>query len=362
MFGRVARWTARAGLTVLVVLSLGLTGWSVARIAGNPLVRPFAERAAAEFAAALERDLAEAATPEAIAARLTALLAEDPRNWIAIKAVEEVAEDRAIALPAGVLAARMAAWDADSGMLTVAGACLACMVDASGCSLSEALICNAPVALTPVGDAIGLGKGAYAAATGAEIDRIDVALSAIGLGATVAVVATGGTSYTLKAGASLLRLARKMSLLSPRLISLLVDTARRGLRWGEALRWDSVTDPARLVVPEVVAPVAALASDMGRVNDALDTTRTLHLLRYVDGPDDARRLADAAGTLGPRTVGAIEILGKSRFMRAGLRLSDEAAALVTGIVGLFLSIGGAIAAALQSALLRALRRTARRLA
>lgn len=352
---RAVRRIARAGLAALLVMSLVTGAWAVVRIVHDPLLRPLIDRGAAEFAAALESELAEAATPQAVAERIAALLDESPRNWIAIQAVEEVATARGIALPADLVARRAALWDEDSGIVTVAGACLACTVDAASCSLSQAMICNAPVALTPVGDVIGLGKAGYAAATGGEVDRLDFALSAIGLGATVAVVATGGTSYTLKAGASLLRMARKMSLLPPRLLGLIADAARTGIRWDEAARLDSLTDPARLLVPEAIAPVAAVATDLGRMSDTLGGTRTLHLLRYVDGPDDARHLADAAETLGPRTLGTLELLGKSRFMRAALRWSDEAAALVAGFFGTLAALTAALTSTLHGLVLRRLR-------
>lgn len=356
---RAVRRIARAGLAALLIISVVTGVWAVVRIAHDPLLRPLIDRGAAEFAAALEAEMAAAATPQAVAGRITALLDESPRNWIAIEAVEEVVTAHGIALPADLAARRAALWDEDSGIVTVAGACLACTVDAAACSLSQAMMCNLPVALTPVGDVIGLGKAGYAAATGGEVDQLDFALSAIGLGATVAVVATGGTSYTLKAGASLLRLARRMSLLPPRLLALITDAARRGIRWDEAARLDTLADPARILVPEVVGPVAAVATDLGRMSDTLGSTRTLHLLRYVDGPDDARHIADAAETLGPRVLGTLEILGKSRFMRAALRWSDEAAALIAGVLGTLAALTAALGAALQSLVLRGLRRRLR---
>ncbi|WP_225029866.1 hypothetical protein [Xinfangfangia pollutisoli] len=359
---RAVRWLARAALLALIVISTVTGGWAVLRIAQDPLLRPLIDRSLAGFAAGLEREMAREATPEAVAARLEARLAETPRNWIAIEALEELAAARGILLPPALTAARNAAWEEDSGILTTAGGCLSCMVDAANCSLSQALICNAPVALTPIGDVIGLGRAGVAAASGDEVDQLDLALSAIGLGATVAVVATGGTSYTLKAGTSILKLARKMSLLPPRLLGLITDAARRGIRWDALARWDSVTDPARLIVPEVVAPVAAVAADLGRMGETLGTTRTLHLLRYVDGPDDARHIANAAETLGPRTLGTLEVLGKSRFMRAALRWSDEAAALIFGLIGLLGALVAMAAALAQGLAARMLRRRLRRLA
>ncbi|MCB6179016.1 hypothetical protein LHP98_12865 [Rhodobacter sp. Har01] len=349
----------RAALTAVLAASLVLAGWSALRIIRDPLLQPFADRTADEFVAALDRQLARTTTPDLVADRLRTLLAETPRNWIAIDAVTEIATDRAIVLPADLIAARQAAWDQDHGYLHSAGACVVCTLNAARCTIQLALICNTPVALTPIGDLIGIGRAGYAAASGTEVDRIDFALSAIGLGATLALAATGGTSLTLKAGASLLKLARKMRLLSPRLMALIADAAQRGIRWERAAQWDSLTDPARLLNVAAVAPVAAVASDLGRINHALDTTRTLHLMRYIDGPDDARHLADAAQVLGPRSVGMIEVLGKSRFLRAAVRWTDEALALVAGIVGLLVSLGMALASALQGLIARRLRRALR---
>lgn len=350
------RWLARACLLALMLASLSAAIWSARTIAANPLLRPVIERSADEFVAALDRAEARHATPAVVAARLTALLAETPRNWIAIDAVGLVATERGLVLPNTVLAAKAAAWEEDSGFISTAGTCLTCMVDAASCSLSQALICNAPVTLTPIGDVIGIGRAGVASLFGQEVDRLDLALSAIGLGATVAVVATGGTSYTLKAGASLLKLARRMSLIPPRLMALVADAARTGIRWDEALRWDSLTDPARLIVPDAIAPVAAVASDLGRIDGVLGTSRTLHLFRHIDGPADARRIATASGALGPRAVGTLEILGKSRFMRAAIRLSDVAITLMAGLIGMLISLGTGLGAALHWVLSRGLRR------
>ncbi|MBE2277620.1 MAG: hypothetical protein IAE87_15155 [Rhodobacteraceae bacterium] len=352
MIRRAARGLARAALVAGLALSVTATGWAGWKIARDPLIRPLVDRSVAGFVAALERETARTATPEAVAVRLSALLDEDPRNWIAIAAVEDVAAERGILLPQALTARRTAAWDADSGVFAVAGGCLVCAWDAAECSLSEALICNAPVTLSPVGDVLGIGRAGLAAATGAEVDQLDLTLSAVGLGATVAAVATGGSSLTLKAGASLLKLARRMSLVPPRLLALILDTARTGIRWDEAMRLDTLTDPARLIDPVAVRPLAETASDLGRVAGRLDAATTLHLLRYVDGPEDARRLAVATEAMGPKVVGRLEILGKSRFMRAGLRWSDQAVALVLGFFGLAASLASALAGLVQGRLMR----------
>lgn len=355
-----ARALARAVLLAALLLSLAASLWSGWRITQYPLLRPLVDRTAAGFAAEVERQTALAATPEVLAARLSALLDQAPRNWIALQAVEEVAAAQGVALPPDLAARRAAAWEADTGFLAQTGGCLACAWDAGACSLSQALICNAPVTLSPLGDLLGIGRAGVAAATGDEVDRLDFTLSAVGLGATLAAVATGGTSLTLKAGASVLKLARRMALLPPRLMALILDTARTGIRWDQALRLDTLTDPARLIDPVAVRPLAETASDLGRIAGRLDAATALHLLRHVDGPDDARRLALAAETMGPKVVGRLEVLGKSRFLRASLRWSDEAWALIAGLTGLAASLASALAGAVSAVARRRVLRNARR--
>lgn len=76
----------------------------------------------------------------------------------------------------------------------------------------------------------------------------------------------------------------------------------------------------------------------------------------MDSPADARRLANAATALGPRTTAVAEALGKSRLLRATVRVTNTALALTAGIAALMLSLALALSGWLQSRLFRALRR------
>ncbi len=355
------RWAARAGLTLLLVLSCALTFSGAAQVLRNPLIRPMIDASLTEIIAASDRMMATDATPERVAQRLGELLDASPRNWLAIQAVEGVALERAIPLPPDLTARRTALWDEDSGYIARAGDCASCVWDAGTCTLTNALICNAPVTLSPVGDVVGLGRAGVAWATGGDVDQIDLALSIIGIGATATILASGGTSLTLKLGAGTIRLARKMRLISPRLTALLSDVATRGIDWQLVTRMD-FSDPARLIRPEVIAPLANIASDMGRIGRVLPATETLHLIRYIDDATDARRIANASAALGPKTLGRIETLGKSRFLRATVRISDLAIQTVTGLVGMILGFGSMIAGTGQSLMLRFTRRLARKAA
>ncbi|MDH2325329.1 hypothetical protein QCN27_00455 [Cereibacter sp. SYSU M97828] len=330
----------------VLALSMCLTLAAGLRIARDPTLRPILDRGAQEIEAAVEREMA-ATAPEDITARLDALLAEDPRNWVAIDAVAEVAAERGIPV-------------ADiprPSMLDSAVDCAACAYDPAACTLSPVLICQAPVALTVLGDVAGLARGGQAWVMGTEIDTLDVALSAVGLGATVLVVASGGSSAAVKAGAATVKIARRMNLLSPPMTATLTRAAREGIDWARLPAVRGTDDLARLLRPAVLAPVTDIARGVGRIGTALPPAQTLHLMRHIDSPADARRIANASEALGPRTVGRMEVLGKSRFLRATWRVSNVAWSLLAGIMGMAMAIAGMVGSAVQSWLLRRLSRS-----
>ncbi|WP_136684793.1 hypothetical protein [Falsirhodobacter xinxiangensis] len=337
---------ARVALTALLALSLCATLLTGVRIMRDPTLRPFIDRGAQEIEAAVEAEMARTA-PETIAARLDALLAEDPRNWVAIDAVAEVAAERGLPVP-----------DLPRpGFLENAADCAACAYDPAACTLSPVLICQAPVALTSLGDIAGLARGGQAYVTGAEVDTLDVTLSAIGLGATVFVVASGGSSAVVKLGAAMTGIARKMRLLSPRLTATLTRAAREGIDWARLPAVRGTDDLAALMRPAVLAPVADIARGAGRIGTALPPAQALHLMRHIDTPADARRIANASEALGPRTVGRMEVLGKARFLRATWRVSNVAWSLLAGIMGFAMALAGMVGNAVQSWALRRLSRS-----
>src|SRR3989338_2368349 len=217
----------------------------------------------------------------------------------------------------------------DFSLLSQASACALCAYDPAQCSLSQGMMCQAPVALTPAGDIAGVTRAGVAYVSGDPIDQIDLALSVVGLGATAAVLASGGTSVVVKAGASLATPAR------------------------------SVDDIPAAIRADAFAPLTATLSDLERLRAATDATTALHLLPLVDDAKDARSLATAAEALGPRLIGRAEVLGKARLFRTTLRVSETAWMLISGLSGMLMSIAALMGSALQSYLFRRLRRTAK---
>ncbi len=353
------RALARAVLLVALAGSLAGTTLTAARIASDPLISPFTDAAADQIVAATDRMLAQAATPETLRAHIGNRLAEEPRNWLAQDALVALAAERAIPLPQDLTDAVQIAREDDHGYYATVASCAACAYDPADCSLSQVMICQAPIALSPISDITGITRAGAAYATGAEVDQVDLALSVVGLGATAAVVASGGSSVVVKAGASLAKLARRMGRLSPRLVAMAADAVRGGVNWAALPGVRGLDDLTAAIRPEAFTPLTNTLTDLDRLRTATTTTTALHLLPLVDDAHDARRLARAAEALGPRLAARAEVLGKTRLLRATLRVSKTGWALASSLVGLMVSAAMMLSGMVQHWLWRRLRAAAR---
>lgn len=357
--GQIGRRLLRLGLILILLASAGLTLFSAATIWSNPGLRPLRDATVAEIAARLDRQLARAATPDYLAARIDLRLAEDPRNWVALDALADLGAERNIPLPPELITRLADARARDFSATALAAGCLACAVDITTCTLTTAMVCKLPVLLTPLEDMRGIAQAGADYATGAAIDRIDLGLSVLGLSATGLALASGGSSLTVKGGAGVLKLARGMNRLSPRLTETAAISLREGIDWAALPAARSADDLAGLMRPQALAPLTQTIADLGRTTDALGPTATLHLLPLIDDATDAARLSRVSRALGPRTVAAADLLGPSRLLRATVRMTDLAVGLLLGLTGLLASAGALMGNALQSVLWRHLLRAAR---
>ena len=345
-------WMGRLILWLMLLGSVGLTLRAGAQIAANPALSPLIDRTADQIAAEVELLLAREASPARLTALIQSRLAEEPRNWVALQALADLAAERGVTLTP----AYSEAWDADSGLMAAVSDCGACIWDIATCSLSTALICKAPILLTPAEDLRGVLKAAADYSGGEAVDRLDLGLSIVGLGATAALIATGGTSGTVKAGAATIRLARGMGRLSPALGARITAALGDGIRWADLPAVRGADDLTALLRPEILRPISVTLTDLGRVAEATGPMQALHLLPLVDDATDASRLARVAEAMGPRTVAGAEVLGKSRLLRASLRYGDTAIEALLGLIGALISAAMMVAGAVQSLLLRRLRR------
>ncbi|MCK0168113.1 hypothetical protein MWU52_11165 [Jannaschia sp. S6380] len=327
-----------------LLATLAATGWALST---NPLAAPLVERGATDLILTLEHRVRRTATAPWIEAELAAAVASEDvdRAAMLIDLARDLERDIDLSAAEAMIAAR-------EGWLASAGDCAACMADIAACpTLAHLASCAVPFEMSPLGDANALRRAGVAWASGAEVDRLDAGLALVGLAATGAVLVTGGTSVTVKAGAGLLRTARRMGSLTPSLARHLTIPVRWSavpayLRGAAPL--DTVTDMARLSV------ATAIAADMGRVREATSTAEALRLARLVDTPTDAARLARVAEAMGPRTGRTLAVLGKGRAFRATLRLSRAAAGTLALAWLCMVQIGAILAARLGAAVLRAL--------
>ncbi|WGH80045.1 hypothetical protein [Jannaschia ovalis] len=326
-----------------LLATLAATGWA---LSANPFAAPFVERSTAELSLALERQVARRASAEWLRSELAQAVAARDADRAAM--LLALADDLGREVPRAEAEALLAE---ASGWMASAASCGACMADIGACpGLAQLAACAIPFEMSPLGDLNALRRAGLAWADGAEIDRLDAGLALVGLGATGALLASGGTSLSVKAGAGLLRTARRMGTLTPGLArSLRVPIRPEALPgWLAGTRTlDEVTDTARL------AAAGAVAADMGRVRAATSTAEALRLARLVDGPDDAARLARVAEAAGPRTSRTLAVLGKARAFRATIRLSRAAAGALALIWLSLLQLGIVLATRAGGLLLRA---------
>uniref|UniRef100_UPI0035B4539B hypothetical protein n=1 Tax=Paenirhodobacter enshiensis TaxID=1105367 RepID=UPI0035B4539B len=331
---------------VRALARLALALWTVAALSGaiwglmqNPLAHPFTERTTQAARSALERALAEAATPDELTTRLTAAVAAQDRDRIRL--LLDLAQDRHIALSEALRTGAEAALARD--WTETAGACARCTVDVAACpSLTLIGACTLPFQISPAGDVAALGQAGWAWASGQPVDGLDAALAAVGLAATGATIASGGlgagATLPVKVGASALRIARRAKALSPGLSRALREAA------------SEAGGTARL---------STMAGDVTRIAKATSPAEVLPILRLADDEADLSRLARLSEVAGPETPRALEMLGKARSLRLLHRLGDAAIMALGGLMALIGQLGALLGAGLSAMLRRGLRQAAR---
>ena len=304
----------------------------------SPFTAPFVERSVSDVQLALERAMARSVTPEWLEREMQEALAAADHDRVAM--LVSLADDYALALPAP-LPEQIAAFEtSQGGMLQSAADCILCAYDILSCpSLTLIASCAVPVELTPLGDINALRRAAMAALADQDVDQLEVGLAVVGLGATGLVLVSGGSSMTIKAGATVLRLARRLETLTPDMMISLRAASDIPVTWSRLPDFafgraplSAVTDTARL------SGLGRMAQNVGTIGRNTSTADALVLLRHVDSADDAARMARLSTAAGPGTRRTVEVLGKTRAFRALTRLSNAAIAALALIYAFVLQI------------------------
>jgi hypothetical protein len=349
----------RGALTALLVASLLWSAWNLHALWRSGVPGMLVERPLEQVEAEVDRLLVRHAGPDNTAARLEHHLSAEPRNWLAIEAIEAEAARLNILLPPNLAARIETARETDDGLWRRAAQCATCIWDAGTCPLDLLLACRAPVDLTPLGDFAGIARAGSAYVRGTEIDQVDLALSVVGLGATVLVIATGGSSAVVKAGAGLGKLARRIGAMPPYMARTLGDAARKGIDWAALPRVRNLDDLKAALRPEILAPATRMVGDAGTLARTGGPAAGLYLLGQTGDAAELARLARASEALGPRTLGAAEMLGTSRLARATLRWADEVLDLALAMIGAIAALAGLLGSSLLNFPLRWARRATR---
>lgn len=329
-------------LGALMVLSLVWSGWSMWQFSRSGAGGWLVERSTEQMQAAYDRALAHSATPERLGALIGERLAESPRNWVALGGLMDLALEQGVPLPENVQTAYALAHAQDFGAYARAQSCLACAYDLRACGMGAELGCGIGVNLTVLGDLISLGRESGAWARGQEVDQLDVTLSFIGVGATGLVLVSGGSSLSVKAGAGMMKVAHRMGRLTPGVRRLYQRAFREGVDWARVPAIRNADDLASVARMDALNPAIEMTGHLGALQARLGTQGALHMVGSVENVTDARRVLRASDALGPRSVGALEVLGKSRFLRVGLRLADTLREALAGLMAAFVAACGLI--------------------
>jgi len=200
----------RAFSILLICSPFGLTvvcaAWLMMQ---SPFSAPLVDRSVDQTRLAIEQAMAREVDLAWLMPRMQdAILAQDMQQILLLL---RLANDHGVQLPTPMLADINDLNIAASGVLARTTACGACAIDITACAtLAQIGACALPFELTPAGDVNALRRASVTYIEGGDVDQLDVGLAIVGLGATGAVLATGGSSYSLKAGTSVLRMARRL--------------------------------------------------------------------------------------------------------------------------------------------------------
>ncbi|MCF2906566.1 hypothetical protein L0666_16350 [Octadecabacter sp. CECT 8868] len=323
----------------LLLLPFGLTlACVVWLVKQSPFAAPLMDRTSEQIEARLTRAMARDVDLAWLLPRVQDAIIQ--KDLIQMDMLVGLANDHGVVLPR-TMVEDMIEIDAEThGLFARSVRCGSCAVNVANCdSLAQIGACALPFELTPAGDVNALRRAGLDYVAGDAIDRLDVGLAVVGLGATGAVIATGGTSYTVKAGTSVLRMARRLGTLSPELTTRLTGLI------GDAVYWDRMGDlaalrmsPADMVNNVKLGELTEIGGSLRRVADYTSVAETVSLVRHVDNAQEAAQLARVTDALGPKTRGAFEVLGKTRVLRATARLSDLAIGAGVAIYALVMQI------------------------
>ena len=322
---------------------------TLAVLTQKPFVKPYVDRAAEKAQLALDQAIIGRLTPEWVGAELDAAVTANDlaRTELLLGLVKQ----KQIPVSAAPVDRARSYLDREKGLLASLKRCATCATDPAQCRTPSALLyCRGPIEFTPISDVEALAKAGVDAVAGNPVDRIDVVLASVGLAGTVLTLGTVGTSYSLKAGAAALRVARNMGELGTGVGRVLEEVAEIPFRWNRIGDFVGTRNLNLLTDTRRLRGVLDLARHMQTVADHAGRANAIFLLKHIEKGTDAADLARVSTVAGKRTRVAVELLGLARAVRAVRQLSG----LFLTAIGLILALVGQLILLASPMALRAL--------
>ncbi|UOM33603.1 hypothetical protein [Acuticoccus sp. I52.16.1] len=213
--------------------------------------------------------------------------------------------------------------------------------------------------LTVVGDVRDIIREGGKAAVGEDYSQFLLTLAAVGLAAEGVTLATGGGSLVLKAGISVLKVAKRTGNLTTAFAARLVKLARAAGRPADTavasagpvvVRTRRAMDdvPRGLARAELKTTLGAVSTMAGNAGPA----EAVRLMRYVKTTDDATELATFTSRFGRRSRAVAELTGK--FTLRAFRVTMRGLRLLVGFLYSFVAwVVGLVAFRVVKGVLRA---------
>ncbi len=333
--------TRKIILSLLSISSLALLSWQAYTFYSSPLASYFIDREVSEIKHRVQLQLLESATPEHIAQRLQSALEPVPADWEGIDLLREFSAENNVVLTQSLLNQINARETVERGEDdSFATACYRCMKDSDSCPISLATSCDLAVELTPVGDVRSISTAFTDWLADRPVDTFETGLATVGLAASVGSIFTAGTTYSIKVGTSTIKVARRIGSIGKPLARFLrrnteglLDFSRIPKNWRK--------DPSSIMGAISVTKLSELKSlllNLGGIRANVGTTKTLRILRTIDGGTDAHRMRLASDIFKADTPKALEVLGKNRLLKQTYKINPK----ITRMAGTLLTLCAAL--------------------
>src|SRR6185312_6513670 len=153
---------------------------------------------------------------------------------------------------------------------------------------------------------------------GEKVDEVVLGLACVGIAITAGTYATFGAAAPVRAGLSVVKVARKTGRLSARMAQWMGRSVREVIDWSALRRAGaSLSEPTvavraarEAVKVEKADGLVQLVRDVGKVQTKAGTQAALDGLKLAQGPEEMGRIAKLAEKKGGKTRAILKTLGR----------------------------------------------------